>query len=285
MKLSKVLLSDQPLLVHPEILRTHLDAALKSRESALSLKDNTQPHAQQGLSLVPKGMSFAEWLFGPTSRTYVENGVGVIEIRGPLCPGLAQCDKDMVATDTEEAAAWFLANENNPNVKAHFLDFDSPGGASIGIPEFGQLVANAKKPVVAFTDTQMDSAAYWLGSQADVVLATPSSYVGSVGVYIALENARLMYESFGVKVEVIKSGDLKGIGIRGTEMTDDQRNFLQERVNVLHSQFKAAVTSVRSTVAEDSMRGQSFSGSEAAARGLVTGLVQNRAQAFARAVR
>lgn len=69
------------------------------------------------------------------------------------------------------------------NVKKIILLVDSPGGAAAGVEELAAEIraANRVKPVTAIADVFMASAAYWLGSQAGTIVATPSAEVGSVG--------------------------------------------------------------------------------------------------------
>jgi ClpP class serine protease len=85
----------------------------------------------------------------------------------------------------------------------------------------------------------------------------------------------------GVRMDVIKSGTLKGAGIPGTSLTDAQRADLQAQVEEIHADFKASVLGKRSMVADEDMEGQVFSGRTAARKGLVTGLGTNLAALIA----
>ena len=140
------------------------------------------------------------------------------------------------------------------------------------------MVARSNKKTIAFTDTEAASAAYWIGSAADRFVATPSATVGSIGVYMAIPDYSKAFEMQGVKMDVIKSGSLKGAGIPGTSLTDAQRADLQAQVEAIHADFKANVRSKRSLVKDEDMEGQVFSGRQAAGKGLVTGLATSLAQ-------
>ncbi|MFK4538016.1 signal peptide peptidase SppA [Bradyrhizobium ottawaense] len=61
---------------------------------------------------------------------------------------------------------------------------DSPGGVVTGCEETAAAVVSARrtKPVVAYCDGLVASAAYWIGSQADSITITPSGAAGSIGV-------------------------------------------------------------------------------------------------------
>jgi ClpP class serine protease len=87
---------------------------------------------------------------------------------------------------------------------------------------------------------------------------------------MALLDSTRANEMQGYKVEAFTSGALKGIGIPGTAITDQQREFLQTRVNSLADSFKASVQAGRGRVIDaEYMQGQSVDGAAAIASGLM----------------
>jgi signal peptide peptidase SppA len=175
-----------------------------------------------------------------------------------------------------------------PDVRAIVLAFDSPGGTVTGVPEAAAAIraARAMKPVVAYADGMMDSAAYYLGSQAQAVYATPSARVGSVGIYMALLDSSGFYAREGLRVELFRSGPDKGVGMPGTTLTDAQRAGFQARVDALAAQFKAAVRDGRQRdISDDAMQGADYAVDEARAAGLIDGVTTlDRAVSDARAM-
>ena len=169
------------------------------------------------------------------------------------------------------------------SVQGILLDIDSPGGFLTGGPEVADAVkaARKEKPVCSWTGGMMASLAYWIGSAADTVIASPSAIVGSIGVYTTHLDVSGLYQALGAKVEVIKNKEaaFKAIGIPGTSLTDEQRNHLQERIQAAFGEFRSAVKASRKKVSDDSMRGQTFTGREAGAANLVDG-VGSRAYAL-----
>lgn len=175
-------------------------------------------------------------------------------------------DTDTLRHLVDQAAA-------DPNVSGILLDVDSPGGFYSGGPELADAVkaARASKPVVAWTGGMMASLAYWVGSQADSVIASRSAAVGSIGVYIAIPDTSKMYEAFGIKVELFvnREGDLKAAGMPGTSLTDPQREHFQGRAQTAFVEFRRSVKTQRPGVTEEAMRGQTLNGTEAKNAGLV----------------
>ena len=214
-------------------------------------------------------------LFGAAPQPYVVDGIGVIPIVGVIGKGLSPMEKMMGAVDVNDIADAVDAFAASPEVNSIALQISSPGGTVTGVEELANKVRNLKKPTMAYTDSEMASAAYWIASAADRVVASPSATVGSIGVYIAIPDYSAAAEMAGIKMVVIKSGKFKGAGIEGTSLNADQIENLQASVDTIHTEFKDAVNMKRKLVKAEAMEGQTFSGKQAAAQGLVTGLADS----------
>lgn len=214
-------------------------------------------------------------LFGQAPAPYIVDGIGIVPIVGVIGKGLSPLEKMMGAVDVNDVSAAIDAFSANPEVEKVALQISSPGGTVTGVEELANKVRNLEKPTLAYTDSEMASAAYWIGSAADRVVASPSSTVGSVGVYMAIPDYSEAAKMQGIKMVVIKSGKFKGAGIEGTSLDEGQMANLQEGVDTIHAEFKEAVNMKRKMVKAEAMEGQTFSGKQAAAQGLVTGLADS----------
>ena len=96
--------------------------------------------------------------------------------------------------------------------------------------------------------------------------------LGSIGVYVALLDESRSLEMNGYKVELIKAGKYKAMGASFQPLTGEERTMLQQTVDSIHADFKAAVKSGRrdktqagghQTVSDSAMEGQTFRGAEA----------------------
>lgn len=214
----------------------------------------------------------------------VEDGVGVIEIHGPLMrkPDLLS-QIFFGAVDTEELIAAVREAGAHEDVKAIFLDVDSPGGTVEGTPELADAVADIgrTKAVYAFTAGQMHSAAYWIASQADAIYATPSARVGSIGVILPIIDDSEAFKMEGLKVEVFAAGKFKSTGTPGTSLTDDQRAWLQSQVDEIAADFRDAVLARGRRIPDSAMEGQTFSTRQAQRLNLA-GMVKDRDEAMRR---
>ena len=222
-------------------------------------------------------------LFGVAPKPYVVDGIGVIPVVGVIGgPRLSPLEKMMGAVDVADLSDAIDAFAANPEVEKVAFQISSPGGTVTGVEELANKVRSLSlaKPTLAYTDSEMASAAYWIGSAADRVVASPSATVGSIGVYLAIPDYSKAAEMAGIKMVVIKSGKFKGAGIEGTSLNADQVENLQASVDGIHADFKAAVLMKRKMVKAEAMEGQTFSGKQAASQGLVTGLADSFSEAL-----
>lgn len=132
----------------------------------------------------------------------------------------------------------------DPEVAGIMLAIDSPGGYVAGTHDLASDVkaAGRQKPVWAQVEDLGASAAYWVASQADRIVAnSPTAMVGSIGTIQAITDLSAALEQHGIKVHVIKTGPLKGIGLPGAKVTDEQLAHLQGLANSVQESFDTAV--------------------------------------------
>jgi HK97 family phage major capsid protein len=83
----------------------------------------------------------------------------------------------------------------------------------------------------------MASAAYWIGSQCDEVVATPSAAVGSIGVFMVHLDESAFDERIGLQYSLIFAGKHKVDGNPYEPLSDDARAALQEQVDEYYTLF------------------------------------------------
>lgn len=168
--------------------------------------------------------------------------VAVIPVQGVI----AQHPQSL-GTSTDEIGAALNAALVNDRVDAILLDVDSPGGTVGGIPELAAKIAEATqvKPIVALANSMMASAAYWLASQADEVVVTPSGEVGSIGVYMVHEDWSKNLEQEGVSITAISAGKFKTEGAPWEPLGAEAEAFRRARVEEVYGWFVKAVASGR----------------------------------------
>lgn len=200
--------------------------------------------------------------------------IAILPMYGTFMKGVSPAmEKYFGLVNTDRIKAEINNLRLDESVKGVILDIDSAGGSATGIMETAEAVARLAdtKKVYSVTEGMMASAAYWIGSQADMVFATKSAKVGSIGVYLPVVDSSAAYESKGVKVELIKNKEAtyKGAGFEGTKLSDEQKEYMQEMVQQIFSDFKQGVLSSRPNIGEEAMRGQVYLGKKAKEEALI----------------
>lgn len=180
---------------------------------------------------------------------------------------------DIDATGTHALTKELASYRNDPTVKAVQLNINSPGGDVTGVQSLADLVKNFGKPTVAKVNGMAASAAYWVASSADEIVASDvNDMVGSIGVFTrVVDNSRLA-KNLGTEFHVIRSGPNKGVGQPGIPVTADNISVLQERVNATADTFKSTVALGRNlddTQLATVTDGRAFTASQGLSNGLV----------------
>lgn len=126
-------------------------------------------------------------------------------------------------------------------IKAIVLKIECPGGASGAsqniFNEIKVLKCQYKKYVIAFVENIAASGGYYIASAADYIITAPSSFIGSIGVYIPHPNIKEFIEQYKIKYEVVKTGEYKTMGNPFHDLTENQRKLLQDITNNVYDQF------------------------------------------------
>lgn len=187
--------------------------------------------------------------------------VGVIEIEG-------------MTTDAREIIEQLKAFREQAAIKAIVLRINSPGGPVGPAQEIYREIEKTvkEKKVVASLGSIAASGGYYVASAADRIMANPGTITGSIGVIMGYTNFQELFEKIGLSPVVIKSGEYKDIASPVREMSDKEREMLQEFTDTIHTQFIADVAEGRGA-SPDTIRkiadGRIFSGETAMEYGLV----------------
>jgi signal peptide peptidase SppA len=101
------------------------------------------------------------------------------------------------------------------------------------------------KPIISYVSGQMCSAAYWIGSSADKIVAFPTSQVGSIGVIIRHLDYSGAMEKEGVTATHIFAGKYKAFGNQYEPLSEDSKEYIQSSVDYYYSMFTEDVAKNR----------------------------------------
>lgn len=178
----------------------------------------------------------------------IDQGVAVIPVEGVIAKRMNIFHRISGGTSSELIGRDFREAVNDPTVNAILLYVDSPGGAVDGTQELAQEIykARGRKPIVAYTDGMMASAAYWIGAAADrVYISGDTTQVGSIGVVARHIDISKYEEKIGVKTSEIVAGRYKRIASQYESLTESGRQSIQDAVDHIYSVFLGDVAAFR----------------------------------------
>jgi protease-4 len=145
------------------------------------------------------------------------------------------------------------------HIRGIILRLDTPGGDVTSSDILYNEILKFKKktglPVVGLMMGMAASGGYYVASACDYVIAHPSTITGSIGVISIFPSFGVLLARFGIKTQVIKSGELKDAGSPFRDMTKEEQKVFQDIINELYERFLRVVYEKRKGVlSEDEIR-------------------------------
>lgn len=163
------------------------------------------------------------------------NTVVVVPVVGEIGYGASD---DTVSIPNPELFNQMMDQANNdPSIGAIVLDINSPGGSPVAGEEMLQKVNSSSKPIIARISDTGSSSAYMVASGADEIVASPNSWVGSIGVILTLNDLSEYYKKEGIGVYSITGGKYKDMSSDYRNLTSEEENMLQEMVDEEYNYF------------------------------------------------
>jgi signal peptide peptidase SppA len=205
---------------------------------------------------------------------YNEGAIRVIPVQGIIAKRMNLFIEFSGGVSTEILQRDIGEALDDNSVVGILLDIDSPGGSVDGPFEISDFLFEnrGKKPVVAFANGMMCSAAYLIGSASDYLITSQAAQNGSIGVVTVHEDWSKFDEELGVKRTILHSGEYKTVGHDAAPLSDRDREVIQEGLDYYYSMFVDAVARNREMGTESTLKmadGRIFVGEQ----GLPVGLI------------
>jgi protease-4 len=214
------------------------------------------------------GGFFLKWIAGgdstdgPLHQRYLSgtasaaSHVAVIRIDGPIVEGQLSFANKQIELAAEDSA-----------VKAVVVRIDSPGGSISASDDLHRRLSQlrdgttpraqgkspVKKPLVVSMGGIAASGGYYIAMPAfesadptaKKLFAERTTITGSIGVYASFINAEELTKKYGIGMELIKAGAVKGSGSLFYKMTPQERQPWADMVEQAYRQFISIVEAGR----------------------------------------
>ena len=162
--------------------------------------------------------------------------------------------------------------DENPSIKGVIFEIDSPGGSAVASEEISNAIHKVKKPKVAWIREAGASGAYWVASSTDHIVASKMSITGSIGVVASYLEFSGLLNKYNVTYERLVAGKYKDAGTPYKELTPEEKEKFQHKLDLIHDEFISQVAKNRKMSPESVQKlatGEFFLGSEALQLGLI----------------
>ncbi len=240
---------------------------------------------RKGIALLLLGICLASTVIGIAiiaKAPFDSGGIGrgdgkivLINIEGSIVGGRSGFGMFGSESGADDIAKQIKRAGEDSSVKAIILRINSPGGSAAASQELHEEVRKARendKIVVASMSDVAASGGYYVACGADKIVANPGTITGSIGVIFSQLQYSELLEKYGVRSNVITSGKYKDIGSPLRNMTEEERQILQEMIDDVYSQFVHAVAEGRQMNESEVLEladGRIFTGRQAKELGLV----------------
>lgn len=178
----------------------------------------------------------------------IQDGVGVISIKGPMSNTASFWDRYDGATSYPAIREALVYAANSPEVKQVLLDVQSGGGQVAGLSDTADLISKVDqnfKPVYTHTSSTMASAALWLGVSGREVYGSKNAEIGSLGVMAMHADRSESLKRQGINVTVMRSGEFKALGNGMEPLSDVGKAHMQASLDSMYKVFAGHVAEAR----------------------------------------
>lgn len=151
-------------------------------------------------------------------------------------------------------------------VKGVVLRIDSPGGMVSASEELYQNILNLRdntgrrfkvtsaKPLTVSMGSLAASGGYYVAAAGQTISAEATTITGSIGVFAALPNVSGWTKEHGVRLELVKAGNIKGSGSFFHSLSPEERQTWQDTVDSAYDVFLNVISTNRPELTSSILR-------------------------------
>lgn len=170
-------------------------------------------------------------------------------------------DGDCGQVGTQTIANEMLEADANSSIIGHILMIDSGGGAANSVPVLAKAIRQCTKPVVAFVDGMMASAAMYAGSYCHRIVANDKlDRIGCIGTMVQIADYPKNHKDADgfVRLRIYADGAEEKNGEYEAALEGDFRLIKEQMLNPLNDDFKANIKANRPKVSDEQLKGRTY---------------------------
>lgn len=246
--------ASRPWMIQPETM-SKLMPLYRDVLSGKSLGDGNEPKANipftQNIQMQDNGDAVSE-------TEEVQPVVSIVPMRGVMFKNDQECGP----RGTKTIGRRLQSYDTDPSVIGHVLVIESPGGTVESVETLKPILESLKKPVVAWVDGMMCSAALYVGVVCKEIIASKATdSIGSIGTMWNMSGRESKSEAnlFGeVEVTIYADGsDEKNIEYERA-INDFDFTEAKKVLNKLNERFQSTVKANRTNTPDALLHGRTY---------------------------
>ena len=212
-----------------------IDSLIYKDELIDKLKKLTETKDKDDLTTI----TLAKYIKAPSpikKKGLAKNKIAVVYAQGEINMGEGQ--DGTIGSETISKA--IREARRDSSIKAIVFRVNSPGGSALASEVIWREVVLAKqtKPVIISMGDLAASGGYYIAAPGDVILASPTTLTGSIGVfgmYFSVKEG--MNKKLGLTVDVVKTNKYSDFGSMYRPLTAEERAISQQGVEDIYQTF------------------------------------------------
>ncbi|WJJ95572.1 signal peptide peptidase SppA [Algibacter luteus] len=239
------------------------DEYVKGMKHALKLKPN------KDLNVINVA-DYSEYASKKINANYSKNRIAVIYAEGDIMYG--EGEKGIIGQGAMNKSLEKARNDDK--IKSIVIRVNSPGGSALASELIWREIELTKKvkPVIVSMGDLAASGGYYIASNADKIIAEPTTITGSIGVFGMLPNGKNLADNIGINAEQVAT-NINAVTYSFFEpLNDNQREFIKEGILDIYDLFSRRVAEGRNLSREEVeniAQGRVWTGTDALKNGLV----------------
>jgi len=199
-----------------------------------------------------------------------ENRIAIIYAEGDIMYG--EGEKGIVGHVTLNES---IKNaRDDERIKAIVLRINSPGGSALASELIWREIELTKKikPVIVSMGDLAASGGYYIATNADKIIAEPTTITGSIGVFGTLPNFKNLADNMGINAEQVSTNANAVTYSIFETLNESQYKYIKEGIIDVYGLFTKRVANGRNLTieqVEEIAQGRVWTGNDALQRGLV----------------
>ena len=182
--------------------------------------------------------------------------ISVVRLEGVMMRDEAWCEPG-----TRDIAQWLRQGDADQRVLANIVLIDSGGGAADSVRDLADAISACQKPVLAFCDGDMCSAAYYAGCYADHIMANDGrNRVGCIGTMVQLVGypAKAKDENGYTRLRIYADGSEDKNSEYEQALEGNFELIKRNVLNPLAEDFRNDVKARRPTTTDEQRKGRTY---------------------------